>query len=373
MKKLITLFFFFFICTNSVMAKVELCNFSFLANSQEEPSTLFISYLDFLNERKALEVDEFEEILVRLESGELINPFEAKEVSKENESYGRVFQDYINVGIDEEKVKAYLETIVQREKQTAREIDKTKEIMKNIFKPIEFGVIIPGSSKGDFGIDYSFEAMTTPVTNAHWNAVFEKPLLAEESELFDKPKTNVNFFAQSVFADLLSKSRGYDPVFNIDFKKTGNSLNAYDGNIEIKDQYWKSKNPIIEKLGYRLPTKNEQDLLLQQAQDFIGKKGFEEKIDDYAYLFYNSKRQTQPVAAKEAYYINNRDFYDIIGNVLEAHLAESSNHSRFLYLMNSGTGSYLSNFNNFDHMMHEGSLRARRSSLGFRLVRTLKK
>ncbi len=372
MKKLITFFLFLGICLAE--ARVELCNFSFLANSQEDPSTLFIGYLDFLNERKVLDIDELEEVLVRLESGELINPFEAKEVSKENKAYGEIFQDYINVGVDKEKVKAYFESIIQREKQTQSEVDRTKKEVKDTFFPIQFGEIIPDSSKGDFGIDYSFEVMTTPVTHAHWDSIFEKPLLVEESELFDKPKTNVNFFAQTVFADLLSKSKGYDPAFNINFKKAIKGSSAYDGNIEIKQEHhWRTKTPVTQKTGYRLPTRDEQKLLLQQAQDFVGKKNFKEKIGEYAHLFLNSENHSYPVATKEAYYLNNRDFYDIIGNVREVHLVESPTRFGVFYQINSGTGSYKNFDDNFFQEIHEGSLLTRRTELGFRLVRTLKK
>ncbi len=375
MTKRAILFLFFLICTSSIMAKVELCNFSFLANSQEDPSTLFISYLDFLNEKNALEVDEFEEVLVRLESGTLINPFEVKEVSKENKAYGEIFQDYINVGIDEEKVKAYLESIVKRERQTAQDTERTKKDVEAVFTPIEFGVILPGSSEGDFGIDYSFEVMTTPVTYAHWNTVFGKPLLSEERELFDKPKTNINFFSQSVFADIMSNSKGLEPVFNIDLSSSNQELNAYDGNIEIKKaKSWRTKVPISQKEGYRLPTRDEQMLLIHQAQDFIGRKDFKDKIRKYAHLLYDQpENNIYPVGTKEAYHINNQSFYDIIGNVWETHLFESSNRLGLNYQMKSASNAYHAPYYNLINELDEWSLAGRRAQLGFRLVRTLKK
>ncbi len=376
MKKLIALFLFSWISFSQ--ARVELCNFSFLANSQEDPSTLFIAYLDFLNEENALEVNEFEEVLVRLESGELINPFEAKEVSKENESYGRVFQDYINVGVDEERVKTYLESIVKKEKQTQSEIDRTKKEVKDTFSPIQFGEIIPDSSKGDFGIDYSFEVMVTPVTNAHWNSIFEKPSLSLGWDIFDRPKTNINYYSQAVFADILSAKNGFEPVFHMESKELRKGTSAFGGDliIETDRKRWKMPSSIIYQSGYRLPTIEEQYLVFQKARDFIGEKDFEKRVGDFAHLSHNSNNQTSPVATKKAYFFNNIKFYDIIGNIRETSLKESLNPlgaTGAFYDFQSHTGSYQTHPKGLLDYAHFEEKTARMDNLGFRLVRTLKK
>ncbi len=377
MKKLTALLLFFLMCFAE--AKVELCNFSFLANSQEDPSTLFISYLDFLNERKVLNVDELEEVLVRLESGELINPFEFKVFNKENKIYGEIFHDYINNGIDEVKVKAYLESIVRREQQTKEERDRTKEAVEDLFLPLKFGEITPDSSKGNFGIGYSLEVMTTPVTYAHWNTVFNKPFSWAGSVHGDEPKTKINFFSQAVFADILSMNKGFEPVFGIDFSSGLNSLTAFEGKLELKDsELFNMKSLITKKQGYRLPTQNEQRLLLQKAIDFIGEKDFEKRVGDYAYLSHNSNFLKSPVGTKKAYLLNNTEFYDLIGNVIETHLVELSFRRNFLfrdinYRAHSGTGSSLSRLDNFQLEHYEGNSTDWRHNLGFRLVRTIKK
>ncbi len=366
-----TLFLLFLVYTSSVMAKVELCNFSFLANSQEEPSTLFISYLDFLNEKKALEVDEFEEILVRLESGKLINPFEAKEVNKENESYGRVFQDYINVGVDEEKVKAYLETIVQREKQTARDTDKTKKEVKDIFKPIEFGVITPGSSKGDFGIDYSFEAMTTPVTVAQWDDVFIQGLSADNVGIVEMPKTDIDFYSQAYFADKLSILKGYVPAYRFHDTNISNST-AHAGHLHTnnKGDELKINRNLTEEEGYRLPTLEEQRLLTQKAFDYLG-SDFDKLIGNYAYLQDKKNRNIYETGLKKPFQIDGNSFYDVIGNAVEGVLDLKSQIGPlrvYGYSSRSRTNSY-----EMTPYVYYINFRYSYPHLGLRLVRTLKK
>ncbi len=373
MTKQVTLFLFFLICFAE--AKVELCNFSFLANSQEDPSTLFISYLDFLNEKKVLDIDEFEEVLVRLESGELINPFEAKEVNKENESYGRVFQDYINIGIDEQRIKSHLETIVQRERQTARETNKTKEEVKDLFFPLKFEEVIAGSSQGEFGIDYSFEMMITPVTRAHWKTIFEKTILVEDMEELDLPQIGINFLSQSIFADLLSQSKNLEPVYKINFLDPDYKESAYKGNLrrgnDIDRWLILSRNDLHLSEGYRLPTRNEQLLMLQKAVDFIGQDVFRDKLGDYAYLSHNSFGQLQPVATKKPYLFNNTRFYDIIGNVRE-NLFDSK-HVEGIYSFHSNMGGFNDNLTTYSQEVDEHVLNTSRTDTGLRLVRTLKK
>ncbi len=374
MIKQATLFLLFLAYTSSVMAMVELCNFSFLENSQEDPSTLFISYLDFLNEENALDIDEFEEVLVRLESGTLINPFEAKEVSKENKAYGEIFQDYINVGIDEEKIKTYLKSIVKRERQTAQETSKTKKEVKDAFLPIEFGVITPGSSEREFEIDYSLEVMTTPVTYAHWNSVFKKPLLAEESGFFDYPKTNVNFYSQAFFADKFSVIKRYSPAYSFDDTSLEN-LGAYEGFLDKGKKGWKLQveRDFTEEEGYRLPTVNEQKLLLKRGIEYLG-SNFDNLIDDYAYLNHNSNRSIHHTGSKEPFQIEGRLFYDIIGNVSESALMpinqSGKDRAYFFYETN---GSSLRSKQNFKNEQQTLLIYTRGSFKGLRLVRTLKK
>ncbi len=372
MKKLIALFLLSWMCL--AKARVELCHFSFLVRSQEDPSTFFISYLDFLNERKVLDVDEFEEVLVRLESGALINPFEAKEVSKENKAYGEVFQDYINVGIDKEKIKNYLESIVKKEKQTAREINKTKEEVKNVFSSVQTGEITPGSSKGKFEIDYSFEVMTTPVTVAQWDKVLLFEFAPSSIGSLEMPKTNINFFSQAFFADRLSEMNNYRPVYRFDDINSDN-LSAYGGRLKGYGGWeLKTIRDLTNEEGYRLPTLNEQKLLMQKAIDYLG-DDFDELIDDYAYLSHNSNLLIQNTTDKKPFQIEGQSFYDVIGNVAESALKlQRRLRADNFYTFHEGSGSSLSSKKTFEKTYPQNTLNGSEGNFrGLRLVRTLKK
>ena len=248
----------------------------------------------------------------------------------------------------------------------------------------------------------AFEVMSTPVTQNMWfSLMHENPSHFSGPRQGDHPVEQVSWWSAIVYANELSKAHGLEPAYDLSGIKfvdrtRDNSLiivvlfpheifsvaarGALSTLEEENTQYGTIKqvalnfNPSAE--GYRLPTREEQNYLLQGAGTSTARFHFgnnEKELDDYAWYGENSEKQTHAVAGKKPFVIDGKPIFDLMGNVWEwSFSAQQRDSIDVLYRAlrggswNEGT-SYLGYTNNF--CRHPGTSQ---NNIGFRLLRTLK-
>ncbi len=386
------LLLFVFFC--SLMAiSTELCDLSFNATS-EQITTKFMAFLQDRVEAGALNEDDINDMLIELERGVLINPFASKSISKENELYGKIFQEYLEeANLRKKDVLKWLVKIINKEKNRTSQKNAVSMEVKGAFLQIQFAPISPGSvtrrvgpNRGTARVTRPIEVMTTPVTNAQWSEIFN---YGEKSDL---PHTGSTLYSKLVFANKLSEKKGFRPVYNLSQMQQEPLTSAEEGTLKFKLENGMlgfSHQNYYESEGYRLPTHDEQLLLMKLANLELGPH---ESIFEYAFVDQNSEKKMREVGEKKPIYIGDFAFYDVFGNVSEQSMTSDSELltdypalmiktpkflSDYQYYSDSSpaiysTGSYKNGVYNFFSMPSQSPI-AKNKDIGFRLVRTLKK
>ncbi len=350
----------------------SLCDISFFSG-HDKNTEKFINFLGHINEEKVLPEDVFQEFIDRVNSGNLINPFELVAFSKEVELYGKVFQDYVDSELlDLERVRSFLRRVQQKEGKERVERKVIEEEFESPYLPIEFGVIEPDGG----ALHYPLEVMTTPITQSHWSEVFERELLELNQELIlsDLPKVNINAFSQMVFADKLSKQKNLIPTFNLDESQKSHGEASLGSWFNFDDQKFFFKGDYLESEGYRFPTINERDYIRKKAFKSVGgEKAYRERLNDFAVFSEQNYESAQDVILRKGIDIDGSKYFDLLGNVDEAHIynIEKLGEENFIELM-FYTGSFKSSFSS-SFWGVETSFTDKRNYFGGRLVRTLKK
>jgi formylglycine-generating enzyme required for sulfatase activity len=132
----------------------------------------------------------------------------------------------------------------------------------------------------------------TQVTQELWEAVMgENPSYFKGAQ---RPVENVSWLDCVRFCNKLSELEGLVPAYKIDLSN--------DRIVRLK----------MKANGYRLPTEAEWEYAAKSGTELMYSGG--NSLDDVAWCWGNSERQTHPVAQKQA---NAWGIYDMTGNVME--------------------------------------------------------
>ena len=253
-------------------------------------------------------------------------------------------------------------------------------------------------------LTHDFEVMSTPVTQWMWVSEMKK----NPSQFYvglnsvqmkfdsinirlqpDNPVEMVTWYSAAMFANHMSRKHKLPEVYNFSDVKFKEGTSMEDGTLDVTSGEVTINGPnIYETEGYRLPTEAESEFLLSDrgrtnTKYFTGVT--EQNIGDYAWVHINSGKRTHPVAEKLPLKIDGKNFYDLIGNVWEW---TSNKRQEGVEQLQDGKdpvgikeGSYRE-MRGAGHSNHNEALyrscryriqpESRFSSIGFRLVRTVK-
>lgn len=204
----------------------------------------------------------------------------------------------------------------------------------------------------------SFEMLRTEVTQELYVAVTgQNPSLFQGDR---NPVDSVSWYDAIYFCNLLSKKKGYTPVYSVDgktdvknWKYTPHAGEAITGVIKQNDN----------ADGYRLPTALEWGVAAKGGQDFVWAGS--NNLDETGWFADNSNNSTHPVGLKKA---NGYGLYDMSGNVWEwCWDSNPKNEDRY-----EKGGSWNSSLSNCKISLSYGNSPERQTgSTGFRVVRSL--
>ena len=153
----------------------------------------------------------------------------------------------------------------------------------------------------------NFKMLKTEVTQKLYEIVMgENPSKFKES---NNPVENVSWYDAIYFCNKLSMKKGLSPVYEVDGKTdvttwnyTPHEKNFISGNV--------TQNANAN--GFRLPNVEEWQYAAKGGQNY--KYSGSNDLDEVAWYYDNSGRETHPVAQKKA---NGYGLYDMSGNVEE--------------------------------------------------------
>jgi formylglycine-generating enzyme required for sulfatase activity len=224
------------------------------------------------------------------------------------EKQGRIKQDK---ELKNERAKIEREQIIKNPI-----IDGTRAVMHRIepgsFKMGEITVdhkgVLDRSKQVDKTITEPFDMMATPTTNIIWKKIAD--LAAQK--LPGKYK---------IIADGTNFKDDTSPVENVSYDDIQTWLMALNELSTFGDPALDYLIP-NHKIGdiYRLPTEAEWEFVIRgrgQYNDLYHFGNNEEQLGEYAWYFKNSGGKSHPVAEKKPLVIDGKEFYDMIGNVME--------------------------------------------------------
>ena len=395
--KLILLSFFI---SSFVYAKSSRCG-AFLVNHNGQEDLVnsterLLAYLSYLKEQGVLNIENIKSLAEEIKAHRKIitNPT-PHQITPQGVNFTQMmFQiHYENLSDHlkqndlnyQEILRWALRTIETAEKVKVRKDEAREKTniahIPMIFHRVQKGSFLMGDKKIPVELTHDFEAMSTLVTQAMWAiemknnpSHFKKGpngikinIEGKEIELQpDHPVEDINWFEAAEFANRMSRKHNLPEVYDL-----------RDGKVKVLG------NNIYETQGYRLPTEAEQEYLLSDrgrstSEYFTGVTS--ENIRDYAWFYIDTG--THAVKEKLALWVDGKDFYDLHGNVEEwGHdfvgttlpggkdpVYEVDNNSRMF------RGGCWSEYPPYGTNTYRGGMPPilTKSTLGFRLVRTLK-
>ncbi|MCY4645142.1 MAG: formylglycine-generating enzyme family protein [Bacteriovoracales bacterium] len=274
----------------------------------------FKSYLGQLMENQVVGDKGLARLIGGLARGKFINPITEKEesvnhIAQHHRGMIQRFVDGKEGGIDQKELLEWLKG-VQKKKERARveraEVQEgTEDIyQKMVFHPVKGGRFKIGIDQVEVKLTHDIEVMSTPVTQEQWTELMGHNPSHFRGE--DRPVETVGWWDVLEFANRLSESRGFKPV--------------YDLSISGKARINAPERDIYRAEGFRLPTEAEYEYLLSGGGR--AKKGSnypfsKSEIKNHGWFRENAGGKTHPVMERKPIVVGGYKFYDLHGNVGE--------------------------------------------------------
>ena len=322
----------------------------------------FESYIGELLENRIIGEPQLLRFVESLENGELINPISEEEarLSTASAVQRRGLQQHLDkASLDQKELLNWARATLEKRTQAQVSREETREETRDISQKLEFHSVerparftmkYPWDDKIPVTLTYPIEVQSTPVTQNQWVEIMgENPshfAQGEDTVVWnfhgkhielqpDHPVESVTLWSVLVFANRLSEKQGLPPAYDlsgIDWKpgtqpengtlqpvkeqKHGETLRIYakgkSHNLSKRDIYYQTE-------GYRLPTRAEQEYMLQGGRGMKIDSLFKNETDMKKYVWYdaNAGGSTQPVGLLQPITINGKDFHEVYGNVSE--------------------------------------------------------
>ena len=346
----------FLICMGSASAKNLTCAYFLTPIYQQGdflPSTQrLVAYLGVLWNQKIINEDVLNKLAEEIQAkAKLSNPIPHNKAGQgihfTNSSYQIHYENleyYLaQPDLDFQEISNWLNNVlsqhqqVQKEKEKAKTTTQIARVEMKLHK-VSSGQFVMGEAekKVEVQLTHNFLAMATPVTQWMWVSEMkinpshfkngpnrieisldnEIPLYNRIIELQpDNPIENVTWYSAAWFANLLSKKYGFKEVYDFSEVEFKPGTFAHLGTLSVSKGTVKINGlNIYETEGFRLPTEAEQEYLMTNKGD---PQVTAESLIPYAWYADNSNNRTHPVMEKDAFVIDDQDFYDLHGNVHE--------------------------------------------------------
>ena len=304
-----------------------------------EKTEAFKAYLRDLMENRVVVDEGLARLIAGLEKGELLNPILEKEalVNPNAQIQRKGLQEYIDgVGgkIDRRELLEWARGELAERHRVKAVREERQEETRSLYSKIEFHPVKGGKFKmGEkerwvkVELTHDIEVMSTPITQRQYARIMGKNPSrftdGEDSTLEsidgksirmrpDNPVERVSWWDALKFANKLSEIHGFKPAYDL------SEHNLREGRTKLRINA--PEEDIYRAEGYRLPTDAEQEYILRAGGRAKGKYHFgndDNELDKYAWYRENSNEETRPTKEKLPLIIDGREFYDVIGNVME--------------------------------------------------------
>ena len=245
-----------------------------------------------------------------------------------------IVEAYLNSNeLNKDELKNLISGFLKDKEKIHQSKTKSDKKTKIAYTPMQFHRIEPGpfttkwpEPSYDITLTEPFEMMSTSVTQQMWlNVMGKLPLQLYDGP--DYPVVNVSWWSILEFANRLSIQHNLPPTYNLsDIKDfTGDpALGTLKPNDEDaageKLKINASEGSIYFSKGYRLPTVYESifvrtDRGRSTTKFFTGMN--EENLKDYVWYDEDPGTPYHPVAELLPFIIDGKEFFDLMGNLLE--------------------------------------------------------